>query len=125
MLIHSAIKNHHQLGTDDLLSLYVGGLSAISLFFWLLTIMLIGLYTLGNFQSFLDTTLISILRGVRTTALLSMLFAVWLQLGVLARAVFRKRGLISGSLIAVLIGCGSALTALVVSFLLVLFLPGV
>jgi len=125
MLIHNAPKNHPQSESDKLLSLYVAGLSAVSLFFWLLTLLLIGLYVLGNFQSFLDETLLSLLRGARVTAPLSMLFALWFQVGVLARAVFRRRGLVSGSLFAVFIGVGSAAAALIVSFLLILFLPGV
>ncbi len=125
MLIRNAPTNYTQSESNDLLSLYVAGLSAVALFFWLLTLLLIGLYALGNFQSFLDETLLSLLRGARITAPLSMLFALWFQVGVLARAVVRRRGLVSGSLVAVFIGAGSAMAALIVSFLLILFLPGV
>jgi len=125
MLIHNVQKKSSQAVSGDLLSFYVASLSAISLFFWLLTVLLIGLYALGNFQSFLDETLLSLLRGARVTAPLSMLFAIWFQLGVLVRAVFRRRGLISGSLVAIFIGGASAVAALVASFLLILFLPGV
>lgn len=125
MLIHNAIKKSSQPVTGDLLSFYVASLSAIALFFWLLTVLLIGLYALGNFQSFLDETLLSLLRGARITAPLSMLFAIWFQLGVIVRAIFRRRGLVSGSVVAILIGVASAVAALAASFLLILFLPGV
>ncbi|MFN2312050.1 MAG: hypothetical protein ABR590_08345 [Spirochaetia bacterium] len=125
MLIQTAFRDRRHAESDDLLAWYVSSLSGVAQFFWLLTVMLLGLYALGNFQGFLDETLLSLLRAIRVTAFISMLFAMWFQLGVLVRALLRRRGLISGSLVALIIGVGSAVVALVVSFLLVLFLPGV
>ena len=125
MLIQSAFRDRRRAESDDLLAWYVSSLSGVAQFFWLLTLMLLGLYALGNFQGFLDETLLSLLRATRVTACISMLFAMWFQFGVLIRALFRRWGLISGSLVALIFGVGSAVVAVVVSFLLVLFLPGV
>ncbi|MCA1754040.1 MAG: hypothetical protein LC641_04925 [Spirochaeta sp.] len=103
MLIQTAFRDRRHAESDDLLAWYVSSLSGVAQFFWLLTVMLLGLYALGNFQGFLDETLLSLLRATRVTAFISMLFAMWLQVGVLVRALSRRRGLISGSLVALII----------------------
>lgn len=124
MTTRNSAERHPDAEPRDLLSAYVDGLSTLCFFFWALTALLLGLYGLGNFQNFLDETLLLLLRGARVTAPLSLLFAVWFQLGLVLKAVLGRGGFVLGTLTAVFLGFGAAAASLLVGFLLVLFLPG-
>lgn len=93
----------------------------LSVFFFLSSLLLFGMYLLGNFQEFLDSTQTMLLTAVRIVSFLSGISGLYYAVSLVISMVYRKKTRflrlalsVLGSLVSFALAAGS-------SFLLALF----